>query len=240
LPYKISNPDFITIKQYFHLRCPSFGKGLNSNLNDSIRIFLKEKPLARKLNKCYDSGQFGKFGIFINLGRIKTLKLKVFIILILGFVISGCNYKLREPVKTSGNASTASANNKEDYTSADTAKSGNTISGADETIDGKLVLSSTGASATYPCKGREVEIGEDATANTLTLTGECKKLIVDGVSNSVFVEKVGEIVVTGTSNKVIYGEGIGGKQPKISKSGTSTSVESKKAAEEKKQANKQT
>lgn len=168
------------------------------------------------------------------------MKLKVFIILTLGFVLSGCNYKLREPAKTSANANAASANNKDDY-SADTAKSGNTASGVDETIDGKLVLSSTGASASHPCKGREVEIGEEATANTLTLTGECKKLIVGGVSNSVFVEKVGEIVVAGTSNKVIYGEGIGGKQPKISKSGVSTSVESKKSAEEKKRAeNKQT
>ena len=169
------------------------------------------------------------------------MKLKVFIILTLGFVLSGCNYKLREPVKTSTNANTASNSNKDDYTSADTAKSGNTVSGADETVGGKLVLSNTGESASYPCKGREVEIGEEATANTLTLTGECKKLVVGGVSNSVFVEKVGEIVVTGTSNKVIYGEGIGGKQPKISKSGISTSVESKKSAEEKKRAeNKQT
>jgi hypothetical protein len=58
---------------------------------------------------------------------------------------------------------------------------------------------------------------------------------VDGVSNEVKVEKVGEIVVKGTSNKVAYGEGLGGKKPKISKSGTSTSVDSLKALEEKKQ-----
>ena len=198
---------------------------------------MERKTLARKSNKCYDSGQFGKFIIFINFGGNKTLKLKAFIILTLGFVLSGCNYKLREPVRTSGNSNTAeSANNKGDYT-----KPGNTVSDQVKTVDGKLVLSSTGASATYPCNGGEVEIGEEATANTLTITGECKKLVVNGVSNSVFVEKVGEIVVTGTSNKVIYGEGIGGKQPKISKSGVSTSVESKKAAEEKKRSeNKQT
>lgn len=200
---------------------------------------LKEKTLARKSNKCYDSGQMRKFIRFLNFRRNKALKLKVFIILTLGFVLSGCNYKLREPVRTSGNTSAAdSANNKNDYASANNATVGNTV---DETVEGKLVLSSTGTSATYPCSGREVEIVEEATANTLTLSGECKKLVVNGVSNSIFVEKVGEIVVAGTSNKVIYGEGIGGKQPKISKSGVSTSVESRKAAEEKKRAeNKQT
>ena len=74
---------------------------------------------------------------------------------------------------------------------------------------------------------------KNRTASRYTLTGECKKLVVDGVSNVINVEKVGEIVVSGTSNKVFYTEGLNGKKPKITKNGTSTSVESKKSLEEK-------
>lgn len=105
-----------------------------------------------------------------------------------------------------------------------------------------LILSNTSEFKTIPCNGREIEILKDATSNTFKLTGECKKITVDGVSNEITVDKVGEIVVTGTSNKVIYGEGIDGKKPKISKSGISTSVDSMQTLKDKKEkeaANKQ-
>ena len=82
-----------------------------------------------------------------------------------------------------------------------------------------------GETAAYKCNGKEVEVG--GTANIVNLTGECKKVTVAGVSNKVNVEKVGEINVSGISNKVTYGEGMNGKKPKISKSGTSTSVDKK-------------
>jgi hypothetical protein len=56
--------------------------------------------------------------------------------------------------------------------------------------------------------------------------------VVDGVANEVSVEKVGQIVVRGISNKVIYESGIGGGKPKISVSGTSTSAKQKEAETE--------
>lgn len=168
--------------------------------------------------------QIRKIKIFIKAGRTKTLKLKVFIILTLGFILAGCNYKLREPVRSSENTTRESNETGNSTVYANT----NTVTDEGDT-GGKLILSDTGRTATIPCREREVEIEEAATANTITLTGECKKLIVDGVSNKIFVDKVGEIVIGGTSNKVIYGEGIGGKKPKISKSGTSTKVEQKTA-----------
>lgn len=157
------------------------------------------------------------------------MKQTAFIILILVFMFTGCNYKLREPVKTPANTNTAEISEKSD--SANTNKSIVTSREVETAEGGKLILSGTSESTSYPCNGREVEIEEAATANTLTLTGECRKLTVNGVSNKVFVEKVGEIVVTGVSNKVLYGGGIGGKKPKISKTGASTSVEQKDAAE---------
>lgn len=97
-----------------------------------------------------------------------------------------------------------------------------------------LILSGTSEASKIPCGGREVEIDETATANDYTLTGECKKITVDGVSNSVTAEKVGEIIVKGSSNKVIYVEGPDGKKPKIKNTGVSSTVDTKKSLEEKK------
>lgn len=89
-----------------------------------------------------------------------------------------------------------------------------------------LILSEVSDFQTIPCNNREIEITEDATASNYKLTGECKKITVAGVSNKVTVDKVGEIVVSGSSNKVVYGEGLDGKKPKITKTGISTSVDS--------------
>ena len=107
---------------------------------------------------------------------------------------------------------------------------------ATPTIDSNvpLILTGTSDSSKIPCGGRVVEIDETATANDYTLTGECKKITVDGVSNSVTAEKVGEIVVKGSSNKVVYVEGLDGKKPKISNTGVSTTVDTKKSLEDKK------
>lgn len=168
------------------------------------------------------------------------MKLKLLFFLIGGLFWSGCGYELpKTPETNSATQTNQNAKNQSNET-----KDGINAEAADKkdgaAVSEKLILSGTGETATYPCNGREVEIEEAATANNYTLTGECKKLTVDGVSNKITVEKVGEIVAAGISNKVTYGEGIGGKQPKISKSGTSTSVESIKSQEEKKQAeNKQ-
>lgn len=148
---------------------------------------------------------------------------------------AGCGYELRQPANSIAQTN-QNANRQSDTTGSavnSESKLANSKAETGDTGDGKLILSGTGDAVSYPCNGREVEIVEDATANTYTLTGECKKLTVRGVSNKINVEKVGEIVVDGISNKVVYTEGIGGKPPKIKKSGTSTSVESQKSVEEK-------
>ena len=168
------------------------------------------------------------------------MKLKVLILIINALLLSGCGYELPKTAdnstnyQTNGNAKNQSNETKDLVNAEKVDKNGATITKEGNEGDGaKLVLSGTGESATYPCNGREIEVEESATASKYTLTGECKKLVVDGVSNVINVEKVGEIVVSGTSNKVVYSEGLNGKKPKIKKSGTSTSVESKKSLEEK-------
>lgn len=153
-----------------------------------------------------------------------------------------CGYELPKTGNTADNsansAASANQNTKNQSNNAVNAEStnknagaGNSKSADGETGETKLILSGSGESATYPCNGREVEVDESVTASNYILTGECKKLMVDGVTVTVKVEKVGEIIVTGVSNKVIYGEGIGGRKPKITKSGPSTLVETKAAAE---------
>ncbi len=152
------------------------------------------------------------------------MKLKVLIFIINALFLSGCGYELPKTAdnstnsQTNGNAKNQSNETKElvnaekvDINGATITKEGNEGDGA------KLVLSGTGESATYPCKDREIEVEESATASRYTLTGECKKLVVVGVSNIINVEKVGEIVVSGTSNKVFYSEGLNGRKPKIKK-----------------------
>ncbi len=173
------------------------------------------------------------------------MKLKAIIFLLGGLLWTACGYELPKTPNTAGNStnSTASSNrntNNQTNNVINTEQANKNAGAANSEIgdgksgDAKLILSGSGESTTYPCNGREVEVEESATAISYTFTGECKKITVDGVSVTVNVEKVGEIVVKGVSNKVIYGEGIGGKKPKITKSGTSTSAETKAEVEKKK------
>jgi len=173
------------------------------------------------------------------------MKLKTAVFLLGGLLWTACGYELPKVTNTADNpansAASANQNTKNQSNDPINAKQANNNAGAvnSKTGDGntgeaKLLLSNSGESATYPCNGGEVEVEESVTASRYTLTGECKKLIVDGVSVTVNVEKVGEIVVTGVSNKIIYGEGISGKKPKIKKSGPSVTVETKAEAEKRK------
>lgn len=161
------------------------------------------------------------------------MKINTVILLAIAFILAGCNYELREIPKANENTETAQSNIE---TNAETDKKIGGMSQnstEDDGIEGgELLISDTGTNAAYPCKNREVELDKDTTSNRITLTGICKKLVVDGVANEVSVEKVGQIVVRGISNKVIYESGIGGGKPKISVSGTSTSAKQKEAETE--------
>ncbi|MCW5959460.1 MAG: DUF3060 domain-containing protein [Pyrinomonadaceae bacterium] len=163
---------------------------------------------------------------------------KAFIIAITVFTF-GCNYEFKETPQANNVNSAEVANQRgTDPVSANSSDANNANKSKTEEQGGELVLNATAEDRTIECSGREVVIEDDATANTYKFTGECKKLTVKGVSNKVSVEKVGEINASGISNKVVYGEGIGGKAPKIIKTGKSTTVDSQKEAERKSEANK--
>ncbi len=172
------------------------------------------------------------------------MKLKLLALLIVGLFLSGCDYKFSETPQTEENSNASKTQidqNGNDKSNENAAGNSNKTAANQASNDANagnenLILDGTSENAMYPCNGREVEIGKDATASNYTLKGECKKLTVDGVSNTVNVEKVGEISVLGVSNTVIYGEGLGGKKPKIKKSGVSALIDSMKSVQEKKAA----
>jgi outer membrane lipopolysaccharide assembly protein LptE/RlpB len=172
------------------------------------------------------------------------MKSKMLFFLIAGLFLTACGYELPKMANSADNSTNSAlqanqnAKNQSNQMNAGQVNNATTSQTNGGNSGEKLILNGNSESATHACNGREVEVKETATANTYTLTGECKKITVDGVSNTINVEKVGEISVTGVSNKVTYGEGISGKKPKISKSGTSTFVESRAEAEKKASATK--
>jgi hypothetical protein len=78
---------------------------------------------------------------------------------------------------------------------------------------------------TIDCKGA---VRISGNRNTLTLTGECSSLLVDGNDNVVTVEAVAEIATWGNRNTVTWTRGVGGKPPKISDPGTKNSIKKSK------------
>lgn len=89
----------------------------------------------------------------------------------------------------------------------------------------KLTLKGMNENKTIACEGRRVLA--NGSGNNYTFTGECEALLVNGTGQKITVEKVGRINVNGTGNKVFYGEGSDGKEPRISKVGTGNSVTKK-------------
>lgn len=152
------------------------------------------------------------------------MKFNLILLVLICVFISGCNYNMPREIVV------------ENTNDAKPQKDPSVVEAEKRLLtDDPLILSETSDYKTIPCNGREIEVSEDATASSYKLTGECKKITVAGVSNKVTVDKVGEIVVSGSSNKVIYGEGIDGKKPKITKTGASTSVDSMEAVNKKKE-----
>ena len=150
------------------------------------------------------------------------MKFNLFLLILICLFLFGCNYNVPQNPVVEDNSNT-----KPQKSEAQLAEEQRLAT------EDPLILAETSDYKTIPCNNREIEISEDATASSYKLTGECKKITVNGVSNKVTVEKVGEIVVSGSSNKVIYGEGLEGKKPKITKTGISTSVDSQKDLNEK-------
>jgi hypothetical protein len=67
--------------------------------------------------------------------------------------------------------------------------------------------------------------------NTVTLTGPCESVLVEGQNNTVHIATLGSLKVAGMGNKVYWSAGIGGATPKVTKEGMGNTVERKAPAD---------
>jgi hypothetical protein len=67
--------------------------------------------------------------------------------------------------------------------------------------------------------------------NTVTLTGPCSTVLVEGSDNTVHIATLGRLTVAGMNNKVYWTAGIDGATPKITKEGIGNTVSQKTPAD---------
>jgi hypothetical protein len=67
--------------------------------------------------------------------------------------------------------------------------------------------------------------------NTVTLTGPCSTVLVEGSDNTVHIASLGRLTVAGMNNKVYWTAGIDGATPKITKEGVGNTVSQKTPAD---------
>ena|SRR5687768_16517481 len=75
----------------------------------------------------------------------------------------------------------------------------------------------------YVCGGGD-RIAINGHGNTVSVTGECAALEVNGSNNRVEIAAVGEIRVDGDNNDIRYERALKGKKPTIKKKGASNTV----------------
>ena len=85
------------------------------------------------------------------------------------------------------------------------------------------VINDGGATLTLDCAdgGRVLVNGAD---NTITTTGGCAKVVVNGSGNHVAIEAADKIVVTGSNNAVTYKKGWNKKSPKVARLGVGNTI----------------
>jgi hypothetical protein len=86
----------------------------------------------------------------------------------------------------------------------------------------EIVRSAGGAVETINCQGQSVSI--KGASSSFTLVGECPLVSVTGANNKVQIEHAGTITVTGTSNEIVWSQGINGERPRVSDTGTGNTV----------------
>jgi hypothetical protein len=86
----------------------------------------------------------------------------------------------------------------------------------------QVAMSQSNQKKTFDCGGKDAQI--TGSMNELTLKGECTSVTILGSSNTVGVESVEEIHITGTGNKVTWQKTPVEKGPMITKSGLNNVV----------------
>ncbi len=112
----------------------------------------------------------------------------------LNFTPSGTSFEIEVPANCSGLGVTD--------TGDDDADDGDTGAG-DGDATAEIVISQTSANVSHQCQERDVTV--DGAANTITLTGTCNAVVVNGAGNTIDIETASAIVVNGGGNNITYG-----------------------------------
>ncbi|WP_375768778.1 DUF3060 domain-containing protein [Archangium gephyra] len=87
----------------------------------------------------------------------------------------------------------------------------------------ELEISGSGSQESHRCSPK-TEVNISGSDNDITLTGECKRVSVNGSTNKVKVEAVATIDVTGSDNQVTWKRAVGAKKPKVNRTGSNNKV----------------
>jgi len=94
----------------------------------------------------------------------------------------------------------------------------------DANLDPPYKISGNAKTVKHVCAKGKSYVQVSGNANKVTLTGACAKVALSGNTNTVTVESVGILVVTGNANTAEYKNGLDGKPPKITESGNANKV----------------
>ena len=78
---------------------------------------------------------------------------------------------------------------------------------------GAIIVGENNGDQVTRCNGRDVEV--DGNQNTISLSGDCAKVIVKGNHNRVSVESVAWLRLIGNDNQVSWARGVGGRPPSV-------------------------
>ena len=85
------------------------------------------------------------------------------------------------------------------------------------------VIRGDGLKRTVTCNRGRVTIQGDG--NEVVMRGPCERVAIQGSNHRVAIEEVGSLTVNGSGHRVQWVRGLDGRQPKITSSGTETTVE---------------
>ena len=96
----------------------------------------------------------------------------------------------------------------------------------DEAPAGKVTtISGNAKKVKQACTAERSSFAISGNSNQVTLTGSCKKVVITGNANKVTLENVGVLMLTGNSNRAEYQAGLGGGEPKITRTGNANVAE---------------
>jgi hypothetical protein len=93
----------------------------------------------------------------------------------------------------------------------------------DEDDDKRLKVQGVGKKATFACK-KDQDVEVQGSGHQLVLTGECRRVTVQGTEHKLTIEHAATILAQGVGHAIGYKRGPSGKEPKIKTQGLDVKV----------------